>query len=551
VVTVLVTLLIGAVATGLALDRYRSARDAAYAEVAADADAQAADAGQFLAGRLAVLSVVAGEPDRLTDPASAGAVVANLLERLPDFRAAAVVDPDGTVRAGSGTREITGAADRRWLEAARVGEAVVVFADSPLFGGPVLVSAVPVAGDGGAVDAVLVAAQPGSWLNDITRSRQFEVPSEVFLVDLVSGEAIAAPTDDELGSVERWPALGEVRRLEPAASMLLVGGRGVDGAADAVVGVRRLVMADWAYVLQRRADALAGDARRDLWVSLAVVGTAALAAVVGSVAIGRRLDRFARRGRRVSLTLQRRLLPATVAEPACCTIAARYLPAASDLLVGGDWYESLELPDGRVVLAVGDVAGHGVDAASEMGTLRAQLAALAAVDPDPVWLLDQLARSAEPLGVGLVTLAYVLVDPAAGTVEVARAGHPPPILVNADGTAEAVWADGAALGVPGSPVGHVAQRSLSSVAAVVLYTDGLVERRGEAIDVGIERLRGAVAAASDAEPDELADRLLATLVGPGGADDDVAVVVARLDRAGRSSSIGTEGTGADVAPGGG
>lgn len=547
-VAVAVTAVIGTVATGIAVERYRSARDAAFAQVAADADAQAADAGQFVAGRLAVLSVVAGEAGRLSDPAAADGVVANLAESLPDLVGAVVVDPAAAVVAAGG--RVVGApgrGDRRWLDPARAGREVVVATDSDLFGGSMIVLAVPVVDADGAVVAVLAAAQSGSWLNGITRTREPGTRTEVFIVDLLSGTAIAAPSDADLGPVTRWPALGRVRQLEPAGSLLLDDGIGVAGERDRVVGVRRLVAADWAYALQRPVGDLVADARRELWISLALIGATALVAVAGALAIARRLDRLARRGREVSLTLQRRLLPSAVPRPGCCSVAARYLPAASDLLVGGDWYEVLELDDGRVVLAVGDVAGHGIDAAAEMGTLRAQLAALAAVDPAPGWLLGRLAAAADSLGVGLITLAYVLLDPATGTLELARAGHPPPIVVGADGRVEALWVDGAALGVPGRRVDAVERRALASVRAVVLYTDGLVERRGEAIDDGIERARRTVVARADAGPDELADHLLASLVGPEGADDDVAVVVARLDPV-PPSSIGTEGTGATAPP---
>ncbi|MEU3408169.1 SpoIIE family protein phosphatase [Streptomyces sp. NPDC006670] len=231
----------------------------------------------------------------------------------------------------------------------------------------------------------------------------------------------------------------------------------------------------------------------------------------------------------ISLTLQRALLPTAPDTTAHVSVAHRYLPASRATEVGGDWYDVIALPDGRVALVVGDVMGHGVPAAASMGRLRITARALAPHSPEPEGLLAELDAAAQDTGIELATCLYTVYDPRTGSARVANAGHPPPLVRHPDGTVETL---GDVLGVP-LGVGGVPFRStrteLPDGAVLALYTDGLVEARGQDIDAGLDALRAELARASGPLEHE-ADRILAALL-PGGATDDTVLVLARLRRA--------------------
>ncbi len=226
--------------------------------------------------------------------------------------------------------------------------------------------------------------------------------------------------------------------------------------------------------------------------------------------------------------LQRSLLPQRLPDIPELDVAARYLPGTAGLAVGGDWYDLLPLPDGRVLLAIGDVVGHGVMAAAAMGRARAaaQLCALTEVGPGE--LLTRLNTFFAADGeASMLTLFVALHEPFTGRLEYANAGHPPPLVRDAAGGVR--FLDG----TTGAPLGadpmhaygqHVDE--LGPGASLVLYTDGLVERRNESLDVGLSRLRHAV----QAGPEDLADllaHLLTVMLPEAGAGDDVALLVVR------------------------
>ncbi|MFF4578548.1 SpoIIE family protein phosphatase [Streptomyces sp. NPDC001389] len=230
----------------------------------------------------------------------------------------------------------------------------------------------------------------------------------------------------------------------------------------------------------------------------------------------------------ISLTLQRALLPTAPDETAHVSVAHRYLPGSRATEVGGDWYDVIALPGGRVALVVGDVMGHGVPAAASMGSLRITARALARHSPDPGALLAELDTTARDTGVELATCLYVLYDPRTGRARIANAGHPPPLVRHPDGTVETL---GGVLGVP-LGVGGVPFRTtgaeLPDGAVLALYTDGLVEARGQDIDEGLDALRTELARAAGPLEEE-ADRILAALL-PDGATDDTVLVLARISR---------------------
>jgi serine phosphatase RsbU (regulator of sigma subunit)/anti-sigma regulatory factor (Ser/Thr protein kinase) len=234
------------------------------------------------------------------------------------------------------------------------------------------------------------------------------------------------------------------------------------------------------------------------------------------------------REHRIAEALQRSLLPERLPAVPFLDLTGSYVPAEQAVRVGGDWYDALALVDGGVLLVIGDVAGHGLPAASVMGELRSAARAYALEGHSPAGLLrrmDSLMRTTERTF--MATCLCMHLDPALGTLTYASAGHPPAVLRHADGTVEQLGgALAAPLGFLSARRGPEATARLEPGSVVVLYTDGLVERRGRSIDDGIDRLAGALAN-GDGATDHAADRLLAALGAGDGLDDDVALLVAR------------------------
>ena len=225
--------------------------------------------------------------------------------------------------------------------------------------------------------------------------------------------------------------------------------------------------------------------------------------------------------REVAITLQRALLPPRLPDAAGVETAARYLPARAE--VGGDWYDVLELPRGCLGIAIGDVVGHGLRAAALMGTLRTALHAYALAGTGPGRSLELVDRFVQSIDSdAMATAAYAVFDPETGALTFATAGHLPPVLISG-GEARLIDI------TPAAPLGAFAysnyQERRLEVAegdVLMLYTDGLVERRGESLTRGIDALLDSVRGAPSAEV--ACSRAVATLVPPEGLDDDVAVV---------------------------
>ncbi|MFJ8463731.1 PP2C family protein-serine/threonine phosphatase [Streptomyces swartbergensis] len=212
-------------------------------------------------------------------------------------------------------------------------------------------------------------------------------------------------------------------------------------------------------------------------------------------------------------------------------IAVRYLPASGSLNVCGDWYDVVDLPPDRYSIAVGDVVGHGIEAAAVMGMLRSALSAVIRAVPSPAQALEVLglyARAVE--GALATTVAKVLIDPRSRLIIYSNAGHPPPVLLSPDGSCQLL--DQATDPPLGARPEHVprpqAGLSYTRGDTLVLYTDGLIERRGEDIDTGLTRLIDALAGHGALPVEELADGLLAHMGVSGGGRDDIALVIARL-----------------------
>jgi len=209
-------------------------------------------------------------------------------------------------------------------------------------------------------------------------------------------------------------------------------------------------------------------------------------------------------------------------------LAARYLPAAAESEVGGDWYDAMALPGGRILLVMGDVSGKGLAAASTLGALRNAIRAYALDGHPPAAIAERINRFvlAEPSREHMATLVLALFDPVSGQLTWVNAGHPPPLTLGSDGAPEFLeGARSVPLGVLPFPAYAEGETSVAPGGAVVLYTDGLIERRGEHLDTGMALL--AEAATGDLDADALCDRLLAAAVPSGAAADDVALLVLR------------------------
>ena len=340
-------------------------------------------------------------------------------------------------------------------------------------------------------------------------------------------ETIAVLLDGPLAEVLRGvrPVFAESPRAADALAELL--GRpetplptGRRALLAPLRGRRRVI---GAAVLLRRADRPPFEAD-DLLVAAQLATHTALG-VDKAVLYGREAY--------IADALQREMLPDSLPQPTGVQLASRYLPAAESARVGGDWYDAIPLPGSRVALVVGDVMGHSMTSAAIMGQLRTTVQTLAGLDLAPQEVLYHLDEQAQRLGQDrMATCVYAVYDPIAHRLVVANAGHPPPILLHADGLAEVLRVPpGAPIGVGGVPFEAV-ELPAPAGATLLLYTDGLVESRSRDVWGGIEllreRLHDAAAVVSPPPLEPLCDEVL-EILGPGDRDDDIALLAARFD----------------------
>jgi anti-sigma regulatory factor (Ser/Thr protein kinase)/putative methionine-R-sulfoxide reductase with GAF domain len=237
---------------------------------------------------------------------------------------------------------------------------------------------------------------------------------------------------------------------------------------------------------------------------------------------------------RIAESLQRRLLPERFPEVPGVEFAARYLPAAEATTVGGDWYDAFGLPDGRVGVTVGDVVGHGVAAASLMGELRTALRVYGLEEAGARQVMRKLARFVAGRGIeSMATCAFATFDVERSLVCLASAGHPPPLIISPGGARYVEQRGGPPLGTKVDHPYDAIEFPLEPGEILLLYTDGVIERRGQLLSEGQERL-AKTAAAAPLEPELLSAKVVETL--PVNGPDDAAVL-AMQNRAGANGRL--------------
>ncbi|MER6917219.1 SpoIIE family protein phosphatase [Streptomyces sp. NPDC000594] len=250
--------------------------------------------------------------------------------------------------------------------------------------------------------------------------------------------------------------------------------------------------------------------------------------------------------RELSLGLQRSMMPVLGPAIPGMEVAARYVPTGGGLQVGGDWYDMIPLPSGRIALVIGDVQGHDVRAAGLMGQLRIALRAYASEGHRPDAVLSRASRflhgitdtydSSDHAGPRFATCLYLEVDPASGGVEMARAGHPEPAVRMADGTVLVLPTEGGLpLGIDPDSDYPTTRIDLEPGETMMICTDGLLETGGHDLDTGWARLRAVLENPARHSLEELADSLVQAVHGPSShyttgpladrREDDVALVL--------------------------
>jgi PAS domain S-box-containing protein len=240
-----------------------------------------------------------------------------------------------------------------------------------------------------------------------------------------------------------------------------------------------------------------------------------------------RLLEVYQREHKIAETLQRSLLPERLPQIEGMELAARYLPGARGASIGGDWYDVLERPDGRVALVVGDVVGHGLRAAATMGQLRNAFRAYGLVESSPSEVVARINRLVMS-GVEdvMATVLYLVLDRETGELSFSAAGHPPPLVLAPDGPRFLEGGRSVPIGASDPAVFREASAVLPPGSSLLLYTDGLVERRDEALDQRLDKL-AAVAGSAEGGLDALCERVIEEVLGQGEPGDDVALLAVR------------------------
>ncbi len=363
--------------------------------------------------------------------------------------------------------------------------------------------------------------------DDAGRITRYASAGPIFSERAIVLEDQVPDMDDAMHAVVRCLRSGVPLVLTPAPPQLL--GLPPDFLADTTAEAPRstalvVPILDRAEVLGTMSLVTISDARRLGEADLPVV--AELARRTGIAIANARL--FARQ-RTVAETLQHSLLPDRLPDVPGIESAARYIAGGSGVDIGGDWYDLIQLPGGRLLMTMGDVVGKGERAAALMGQLRNALRAFSLVESSPCAIIRNLNRLLHDLERSdMATMLCGILEPETGLLRICNAGHPPPAILGPDGAVRFLDE------VSGPPIGAVPRAAyddyvttLDPGTTVVLYTDGLVEDRRMSLDAGLARLRGALTGAPQ-DLEELTDAVLAQGVAGREAADDVAMLAVRL-----------------------
>lgn len=501
------------------------------------AGAAAVNARGYLQDRFAVLAAVAAAPSVRRDAGDLRAYVV-AAARGGRFDSLTLVDRRGL--SGASSARPPGApgvdlSDRGYVRAGLAGRPSVSNAiSSRISGRPIVAFGFPVTAPdgqrGGVVAGSLRLDEVGANIDRLL----FVEGSDTTVVD-GSGNRIVGP--------ERVRGLTPAPAAWPLAAMRR-DGRGVrEDVEGRVLAFAAVDGTDWLVVVDRERSELVGGLDRALYLEIAALALLAALGVALTFAVARRLDRLDTRRdealaqqRAIAIQLQESMLP-RLRVPEGLVAGAGYVPAQGEMSVGGDWYDLFDTGAGRVAMSVGDVAGHGLAAAATMGKLRSATRSAALRSATPTEALSELDRFAETLDEQpLATVVYAVLDLQTGVLRYASAGHPPPLLMRADGATELLEGGRSTLlGIgPGAPGRVHADVTLAPGDTLVMFTDGLVERPDSTIDAGLAAL-AELAGRIGRDPARLAAELLASVHEP--RRDDAAVLAVQLVAVRHPSSV--------------
>ena len=378
-------------------------------------------------------------------------------------------------------------------------------------------------------------------LQSLRRSLQIEIAAVNFLVD-GKLEIIATEAADQ-DAVHKFQGIGLDEHLPGTAAIrqnrsLVVTGRNNITAEYPGVDIDKYLIETITSVPLNDSHGapigalVVGSSQHD-WASgpnldLLVAITRQAGLVAERVVLHERLIEAARREHEIALKLQESLLPYSLVANLSLTLAAHYSAAADLMSVGGDWYDSFEWSGRYVGLVVGDVAGHDLAATTSMGRLRSGVSALAPlIEPCSDSVLDAYGHCARINSVDFATAACVVIDTVAASLVYSLAGHLPPLLLLPNG--EAQWLNEALVTPLGLEVrSHTTHRCpIPPGSSVILYSDGLVERRSESIDDGLARLKRSALRHRSTQLPEFMNLVTEDMLGPNGPTDDIILLCAR------------------------
>ena len=475
--------------------------------------------GVLVAAALALASEIAGRERAALELARRESEMSTALERAALFE---------SERAAREQAQLLGQSAAK-LAAASSAEEVATATVSSLEEAGIPIAAVEVLTDAGGGPCLRALASVGISRRTVDGLRDYPLEADTPGAEAVrTGRAVAVPTAREFDA--RFPGMASLRREHRLESVVSIPLRSVDGRVLGALAVAATEPYRFDEERLQLVTAVAGQTglALDRASLLEREREARDRAELLQAAADRAAESAARlyeRERDVSHTLQMGLLGGELQPVPGTVIATAYRPGTASLEVGGDWYDAFPLRDGRLALVVGDVVGHGLDAAVAMGQLRGAVRALAPSGSPRAELagLDEVVASLP--AAAMATIAYGELDLASGRLVFACAGHPPPLLVPSGGEPRLLW------GGRSLPLGSSFRSArIDAVAdlepgdAIVFYTDGLVERRRQAMDVGLASLVRATAHDGSASPATLVERILGTLPGEQQHADDVCVL---------------------------